>query len=188
MNSNLTLPLKDSRKTLETSHTLKFDTTFMIYLKDIERATNRIIPNKQIEILKYKIEHNDYQRLNTKQSHAHRSKFNSRKADIIADWERENHEKWPTYKEPVYSRKGKVIRLTGARYDAHHIIENSWGGDNEWYNMIPARHPDEHQKDIHRNGGPADRIYNEHNKKRRSNYSIRDVIRTQRNRRRVVNN
>lgn len=162
---------------------LRFDSRFEVYLKDIERATHRKIPEKQIQLIKESIRNNDFSKLTPKQSHAHRSKFNSRKADIIAEWEIENHEKWPTYTEPIYSRKGKVIRLTGQRYDAHHIVECSWGGDNEWYNMIPAKHPSEHQHDIHRRNGPADLIFNPRKPK---HSQIKDSIRYGRERRRRV--
>ena len=44
-------------------------------------------------------------------------------------------------------------------YDAHHIIESSYGGPNQWWNMHPARFPDQHQQGIHRAGGPSNQIF-----------------------------
>lgn len=41
------------------------------------------------------------------------------------------------------------------RYDAHHIIENKYGGDNEWWNIHPAAKPQEHQRLIHGKDSPA---------------------------------
>lgn len=165
--------------------TLKFDGRFKDYLIDVEKATGRKISPKQLRLLKESIDKNGYKKLPPKQSHAHRSKFNSRKSEIILDWEKEYGEKWPTYKEPVFSRKGKVIRLTGDRYDCHHIVECSWGGDNQWYNQIPAKHPDEHQQYIHRKDGPADRIFNQEIYDEPQRKDLRENIREQRKRRKA---
>ena len=38
----------------------------------------------------------------------------------------------------------------GHNYDLHHIIPKRYGGPNEWWNMIPAANPEEHQSGIHR--------------------------------------
>lgn len=40
----------------------------------------------------------------------------------------------------------------GDKYDAHHIIENTFGGEHEWWNMHPAKFPNEHQAGIHGTG------------------------------------
>ena len=36
-----------------------------------------------------------------------------------------------------------------ANYDLHHIIPRKYGGSNEWWNMVPAKKPVEHQGGIH---------------------------------------
>lgn len=55
-----------------------------------------------------------------------------------------------------------VIRPTTAKgdpYDAHHIIEQNYGGPHEWWNMHPARAPDQHQGGIHGAGSPARELF-----------------------------
>jgi len=47
--------------------------------------------------------------------------------------------------------------------NAHHIIESSYGGSNEWWNIHPARFPDQHQGGIHRANGPARSIFDRDN-------------------------
>lgn len=54
-------------------------------------------------------------------------------------------------KERIYNEKRKYEK----RYDAHHIIENKYGGDNEWWNIHPAAKPQEHQRLIHGKDSPA---------------------------------
>jgi predicted ribonuclease toxin of YeeF-YezG toxin-antitoxin module len=57
------------------------------------------------------------------------------------------------------SNNGTEIRKPGDLYDAHHIIENKFGGNNEWWNMHPAKFPDEHQRGIHGAGSPARELF-----------------------------
>lgn len=45
-----------------------------------------------------------------------------------------------------------------APYDAHHIIQLSHGGNNEWWNIHPAHYKDEHTK-IHGTGSKAREIF-----------------------------
>ena len=59
----------------------------------------------------------------------------------------------------VYNDAGKLIAKKGRKYDAHHIIENKYGGDNEWWNMHPARFPDQHQRGIHGAGSPSRELF-----------------------------
>lgn len=55
--------------------------------------------------------------------------------------------------ELVKSKRGKVLRNPTSPYDAHEIIPNMCGGPLEWYNIHPARWPNEHQGGIHRKEG-----------------------------------
>jgi predicted ribonuclease toxin of YeeF-YezG toxin-antitoxin module len=139
---------------------LKFDGLFEDYLHDVEKCTGRKISKEQRDLIRKEVESGRCRKLTPSENSKNRSAFNGRKSKIIAEWEEHNHEKWPTYKEPVVTRKGKIARLKGGRYDAHHLVECSWNGSAEWYNMHPAKHPDEHQWSIHRKGGYCDRIDN----------------------------
>jgi predicted ribonuclease toxin of YeeF-YezG toxin-antitoxin module len=67
----------------------------------------------------------------------------------IAEWERQTGQAWPRYAEDVLNAKGKVIAKKGQPYDAHHEIENIYGGPHEWWNLTPARFPDQHQGGLH---------------------------------------
>lgn len=140
---------------------LKFDRQFELYLDDIENITGRRLLDLQRKEIQKAIENNEYRRLSTSESQEHRKEFNKHKKEIIAEWEVMNGEKWTTYDKPVYGRDGKVLRQAGSNYDAHHILECSWGGDNKAWNMIPAAYPTAHQNGIHRRGGFADRIFNQ---------------------------
>ena len=83
------------------------------------------------------------------------------KNNVIKEWEKQTGQKWPTYTEDVISEKtGRVIRRKGDKYDAHHIIENNIGGEHEWWNIHPARFPDEHQAGIHGAGSPSRGLFN----------------------------
>lgn len=138
---------------------LKFDGLFKDYIRDVEQCTGRKISNEQLRLLKESVDKNRFVRLTPKQSHAHRGKFNKAKPEMIEQWEEHYGEKWPTYREPVYSRKGKMVRMKGARYDVHEMIFNSWNSPHFWWNCHPAKYPTEHQSAIHRKGGVADRIF-----------------------------
>ncbi|MBS2970798.1 hypothetical protein J9317_18820 [Metabacillus sp. KIGAM252] len=89
----------------------------------------------------------------------HRKEFEREKNKLIEEWELNNAQKWPTYDEPVLSKRGKVYINIGDKYDAHHIIKNEYGGPNKWYNIHPAKRPDEHQGGIHRKDGPEKRLF-----------------------------
>lgn len=47
----------------------------------------------------------------------------------------------------------------GNPYDAHHIIENSYIGNHEWWNIMSAKFPDEHQSGIHKKDSPCSRLF-----------------------------
>lgn len=125
------------------------------YIKDVEARTGRKIPENQRKLLEQDLRANKYQRLDAEAAAAHRTDFNRVKNDLISDWEKNTNQKWPRYSEDVLSKNGSVIRRVGQPYDAHHLIESSYGGPNKWWNMHPARFPDQHQGGIHRSGSPA---------------------------------
>lgn len=90
----------------------------------------------------------------------HRAEFDKVKNKVIKEWEENTGQKWPVYNENVISEKtGKIIRKHGDKYDAHHIIENTFGGEHEWWNMHPAKFPNEHQAGIHGTGSPANTLF-----------------------------
>lgn len=129
------------------------------YFKHIEDVTGRPVHPSQIERLKDALRTKNYEKLTVAQVEAHRKAFESVKDRVIRDWERETGQIWPTYTEEIVNSKGKVLRKVGDKYDAHHIIENKVGGEHEWWNMHPARFPDEHQGGIHGAGSPSRELF-----------------------------
>jgi predicted ribonuclease toxin of YeeF-YezG toxin-antitoxin module len=109
--------------------------------------------------LKDALQNNNYTKLSPEAQALHRRDFNANREKIIKEWEQITGQSWPTYNEPVYSKDGKILRNVGDKYDAHHIIESSYGGPNKWWNMHPASFPTQHQGGIHRSGGPARGIF-----------------------------
>lgn len=129
------------------------------YFQHIQEVTSRAVGQKQIDKLKDALRAKEYKLLSESDIAKHRVEFNSKKNQIIKDWERETGQEWPKYTESVYSKNGTEIRKPGDLYDAHHIIENKFGGDNEWWNMHPAKFPDEHQGGIHGAGSPSRELF-----------------------------
>ena len=129
------------------------------YIQDIESRTNFKLPKVQIEQLKNALRNKSYSKLDSKGILRSRQEFQKVRKSCISDWEKNTGQKWPTYSEPVYSKDGKLIKKVGEPYDAHHIIENKYGGDHVWWNITPAKFPDEHQAGIHAAGGPARSLF-----------------------------
>ncbi|MGF7534463.1 T7SS effector LXG polymorphic toxin [Bacillus mexicanus] len=130
------------------------------YLRDIEAKTGRKVNKEQIDHLKEALRNNNYEKLTPKETAKHRSKFTSSLKDrLIAEWEEKTNQKWPRYTEEVFDQYGEVARSIGQPYDAHHIIENNFGGPHEWWNIHPAKYPDEHQAGIHGKGAPSGKLF-----------------------------
>ncbi|MEK5251049.1 WXG100 family type VII secretion target [Bacillus sp. FSL R9-9530] len=142
--------LEEARNTFMFADTGNLNTPrFQEYLGQVEEITNRKIPENQRELLQEHLENNGYERLSKEEVDTRRNEFRSEKNKLIADWEKETNQTWPTYAEEVISKRGKVTRRIDKPFDAHHLIENAHGGEHEWWNMHPAKYPDEHQGGIH---------------------------------------
>ena len=146
-------------KMLSQGKTLRFDRTFQLYLKDIEKITKRPLHPYQIQQVKEHLEKYPYRKLSSGQTNVHREEFNIKRNQIISEWEKITGSSWPVYDKPFYGN-GKILRDKGARFDVHHIIENCFGGNNAAWNIHPARYLTEHQHQIHRPDGYANKIFN----------------------------
>ncbi|GAB6256950.1 LXG family T7SS effector ribonuclease toxin YobL [Peribacillus sp. N1] len=134
--------------------------TIKKYIRDIEGRTGRELPKNQIEKLKEALRNKKYKKMSPIETAKHRAEFDKVKNKVIKEWEENTGQKWPMYNENVISeRTGKIIRKKGDKYDAHHIIENTFGGEHEWWNMHPAKFPYEHQAGIHGTGSPANTLF-----------------------------
>lgn len=97
------------------------------YFIHVQEVTGRPVFQKQIDKLKDALRNKEYKRLSKSELDAHRADFNKRKNQLIKEWEIETGEKWPTYEQDFY-QNGKLMRKAGDQYDAHHLIENQFGG------------------------------------------------------------
>ncbi|MCU7240303.1 hemagglutinin repeat-containing protein, partial [Pseudomonas peradeniyensis] len=120
------------------------------YLNELEAHTGLKVTAEQRDNLANALREKNYTKLTPKETQKHRREFNKIKDELIGQWETKTGQTWPRYTENVMSKDGtKVVRKAGQPYDAHHIIESGFGGPNEWWNMHPARFPDQHQGGIH---------------------------------------
>jgi len=124
----------------------------MEYARSLEKHTGFRVHSSQREKFIENLRDVEYSRLTPEQGRAHRRGFSTKvKNQQIAEWENQTGQTWPTYAEDIYNPEtGKLWRSAGQKYDAHHIIENVYGGPHEWWNLHPARFPDQHQLGIHK--------------------------------------
>ncbi len=132
----------------------------LAYARDIEAQTGAKLHPKQVKRLAQELREHKFERLSPAATKKHRRAFRKEVKDqLIKQWESETGQEWPRYSHDVHNSEGVVIRKKGQYYDAHHVIENSYGGPHEWWNIHPAAFPDEHQLGIHRPGGAAEKIF-----------------------------
>ncbi|MEX5544010.1 hypothetical protein Q1J68_00235 [Pseudomonas pergaminensis] len=132
------------------------------YLKDLEAQTGFKVTDEQRANLANILREQEFTKLSPELSDINRKQFNKVKNDLISQWEANTGQMWPRYTEDVLAKNGLTVsRKAGQPFDAHHIIENSFGGPNEWWNMHPARFPDQHQGGIHRAGSVAREIFSD---------------------------
>ncbi|KRC72993.1 hypothetical protein ASE30_09175 [Achromobacter sp. Root83] len=129
------------------------------YVWDIKSQTGVPLTTVQRRLLAEDLRLNEYSKLSKAEAMANRSEFDRIKTSLISEWEANTGQKWPTYSEPVMSKSGNLVRNVGRPYDAHHVIESGYGGPNKWWNIHPARFPDQHQAGLHRSGGPLNEIF-----------------------------
>ncbi|MGA8942119.1 MAG: hypothetical protein WB502_05290 [Thermoactinomyces sp.] len=129
------------------------------YLSDIEQQTGVKIGERQKQLIMEHMNNNTYTKLSKREATRKRARFDNMRDELIEEWERETGQRWPRHTEPYYTRTGKLYKRVGQKYDAHHIIENIYNGPDEWWNIHPARYPDQHQGGIHRSGAPGKEIF-----------------------------
>jgi predicted ribonuclease toxin of YeeF-YezG toxin-antitoxin module len=130
------------------------------YFQHIQEVTGRTVLQKQVDKLKDALRAKEYTKLDRDVYKKHAALFTQEKRlELIKEWEVNTNQKWPTYTEPYYTKSGNIYKQIGDPYDAHHIIEQNFGGEHEWWNMHPAKFPDEHQGGIHGAGSPARELF-----------------------------
>ena len=134
------------------------------YIREIEKATGYNIPDTQRLLLKKDLQQNKYVKLEGKDKSRHRMLFNNDKDRLRREWVDHTKQDWPTYKEPYHGKRRKTeapVRDVGDYYDVHELIPNSHGGPLEWWNVHPARFPDQHQRIIHGKDSVINKILKE---------------------------
>jgi RHS repeat-associated protein len=130
------------------------------YLNDLETQTGFKVTKEQRVHLADTLRNQEFTKLSQDSARRHRARFNSIKDDLIAQWEQHTGQSWPRYANDITSKNGQlIVRYAGQPFDAHHIIESSYGGPNKWWNIHPARFPNQHQGGIHRSGGIIREIF-----------------------------
>ena len=134
--------------------------SFNEYLNDVQSQTGRDLTDVQAHELEQHLNSDKkYQYVGKTKTAANRRVFDRKKADLIEEWEQKTGETWPTYSEAYIAKSGNEYKSVGDPFDAHHLIENSYDGDAEWWNIFPASFPNEHQAGIHRKDGPASVLF-----------------------------
>jgi hypothetical protein len=129
---------------------------FEEYLQQVEDFTGVKMTESQVQRLKSAWEQHDKQLLSPGDYAKHVKQWEKPgfKDTVIDEWERQTGQQWPVYTEDVVSsNSGRTLRITGQRLDAHHLIEKTYNGPHEWWNIHPARYPEIHQGLIHGKDG-----------------------------------
>lgn len=129
------------------------------YLHEVESITKREIKPAQMEKLQKALKEQDFVKLDPDKVKLHKKLFDNAKDKLIDEWEKNTGDIWPVYAKDILNDAGEVIRTAGQRFDAHHLIESSFGGPNAWWNLHPAAFPSEHQAGIHAINSLANKIF-----------------------------
>ena len=126
--------------------------------KDIEAQTEIRVSQKQFRLLKKELQKKAFwERLSKDEIADLRDEYEKSYSEIILAWQHKTEQKWPTYKREV-EENGKMV-MRRFRYQVHHIIPLKVGGSpTAWWNVHPARFPDQHQGGLHRSDGPLNEL------------------------------
>lgn len=127
----------DKQEMPTTSDTKEFNELKNDYFDDLKSRS------EYPDTINDSIKENDWKKIDPEQNGEMREEFGNSKNRLISDWEARNNQKWPTYREDVYSPNGKLIRRAGDKYDAHHIQPLTYDGKNSAENITPL-HSSEH--------------------------------------------
>ena len=138
---------------------IAFTYRFRDYLLDVEKMTDHDISELQRHKLMRYVNTNPPKKIQKKFRKQAKKKFTKIKYHLIREWEEHTGYVWPKYPHDVITQSGIVVREKGSYYDAHHILEIQVGGPNHWWNIHPARYPDQHQQGIHRTDGHCSLLF-----------------------------
>lgn len=119
-----------------------------LYLHEVQKTGDYKIPKVHMKELKEYLASHDIERIDPSDTFQNHKDFNNHKKQLIEKWESETGKTWPRYDHDVIGSNGTVIAKKGQLFDAHHIIEVSYGGPNESWNIMPVskeKHIEIHQ-------------------------------------------
>jgi hypothetical protein len=137
-----------------------------IELNEIGKAYNKEVSEKSAAGKVNITDVSKWERIPTEKYIERRKEFNSKKIEIINEWEKNNELQWPKYEKSVCCTKnGENIRNKNDYYDAHHIKPLRLDGENIAENITPM-HTNDHtdKKGIHRPNGPYTSLADHFNK------------------------
>ena len=114
------------------------------YLRQVEQITGMTVHPKQLVEIRNALKTKKYTKLSAAQTAKSRKRFKRVKNKLIKEWEQQTGRTWPKYDKQVLDKNGDVFREVGDPHDAHHLIENTYGGDHKWWNIHPASSPIQH--------------------------------------------
>jgi hypothetical protein len=156
LNKQLSLRIPASPLSLEVGS--RFPYQAKAYLREMEQITSRPLHAEQRMLLKKVMQEEKYMKLSQEEYKIHRDLFDQNKNKLVSQWETKTGQIWPTYEASLLSKEGRIIKKVGNKYDAHEIIPNEYGGPLTWYNIHPARFPDQHQAGIHGKGSSLNQL------------------------------
>jgi toxin YxiD len=125
----------------------------------MEKITNVPIAKEQRVFLKKALQEQKFVKLEGVEAGLYRGEFKKSKDTLITQWEQKTGRTWPTYTQNVWGKNPvDPYKRIGDNFDAHEIIPNSYKGPLKWWNITPARAPDQHQKLIHGSGSSLNQI------------------------------
>lgn len=104
---------------------------------EFKRFKEESIKNSEYpDTIKFKIDETQL-RDGSKETKEKRADFEKQTRAFIKAWEEKYGREFPKEKKDVVSEDGTIIRKAGSRYELHHIIPLSLGGDNSLDNLTP---------------------------------------------------
>ena len=124
------------------------------YIREVENVSQLPIGEVQLRYLKEAIQRGDIKKLTPQEKQAHRKPYQNKvfKDQLIAEWEVQTQQKWPTTGKVDRAGNPVIDPVTGLqkriKYQFHHIMPQEYAGAHAWWNGHPV-HQNVHQGGVH---------------------------------------
>lgn len=123
---------------------------FKDYIDDIKSKS------EYPETIKSKIDYPQLREIPKEELAEKRNEFEKQKRALRKAWEAKNGREFPKEKKDVLSEDGTIVRKAGSRYELHHIVPLSLGGNNSLDNLTPMSYSA--HKDLHGSGSAYSKL------------------------------